>query len=167
MQLRRLEIDDCADVFELYKRVSIVPGGLARMANEVEEEYVRDFVLKTISNGVGYVLISDEAKLVAEIHAYKTGLFCFSHVLSDLTIAVDPAMQGVGVGRQIFEKFMNAVVNEREDISRVELVARESNSKAISFYETLGFKIEGRMLSRIKNSDGSLEADIPMAWIRT
>lgn len=167
MQLRTLEIDDCSDVFELYKRVSIVPGGLARMANEVEEEYVRNFVSKTVENGVGYVVINDEAKLVAEIHAYKTELYCFSHVLSDLTIAVDPAMQGTGIGRKVFEKFMNTVVNERQDVSRVELIARESNTKAISFYETLGFNVEGRMLSRIKNPDGSLEADIPMAWIRT
>jgi ribosomal protein S18 acetylase RimI-like enzyme len=48
----------------------------------------------------------------------------------------------------------------------VELIARESNAKAIAFYQSLGFVIEGRFERRIRNPDGSLEADIPMAWLR-
>ena len=45
------------------------------------------------------------------------------------------------------------------------LIARESNEAAIRFYESLGFSVEGKMKSRIRNIDGTLEADIPMAWI--
>jgi ribosomal protein S18 acetylase RimI-like enzyme len=52
----------------------------------------------------------------------------------------------------------------RPDILRVELIARESNSKAIQLYEKLGFKIEGRFENRISNDNNSFEADIPMAW---
>ena len=35
------------------------------------------------------------------------------------------------------------------------------------FYESLGFRQEGEFLSRIRNIDGSLESDIPMAWTRS
>ena len=49
-------------------------------------------------------------------------------------------------------------------ISRVELIVRESNERALAFYESLGFEREGEMRGRILNADGSLESDIPMAW---
>jgi len=52
----------------------------------------------------------------------------------------------------------------RSDILRIELIARESNKKAIAFYQKLGFQIEGRLLNRIKTESG-FEADIPMAWM--
>ena len=43
------------------------------------------------------------------------------------------------------------------EIQRVELIARESNQRAIQFYESLGFRIEGRLENRIKNPDAFLE----------
>jgi ribosomal protein S18 acetylase RimI-like enzyme len=39
---------------------------------------------------------------------------------------------------------------------RVELITRESNKKAIKFYESIGFVIEGRFGKRIKNADGEV-----------
>ena len=47
---------------------------------------------------------------------------------------------------------------------RVELISRESNLKAISLYESLGFTREGKLDRRIRNNKNELEADIPMAW---
>jgi len=52
------------------------------------------------------------------------------------------------------------------EIRRIELIARESNRKALAFYTSLGFELEGKMINRIKNLDGSLDSDIPMAWIK-
>jgi putative acetyltransferase len=46
----------------------------------------------------------------------------------------------------------------------VELIARESNLKAIELYQSLGFLIEGRLEMRIKTTDNHYEADIPMGW---
>ena len=45
-------------------------------------------------------------------------------------------------------------------------LVRGSKRKAIAFYESLGFVQEGKFRGRIRNLDGSLEADIPMAWTR-
>ena len=105
-------------------------------------------------------------EIVAEIHACSPGLFCFSHVLSDLTIVVDPRTQGCGWGRAIFERFLDTIVREHRAVTRVELIARESNATALDFYRSLGFEQEGMFRGRIRNVDGSLEADIPMAWSR-
>jgi len=61
---------------------------------------------------------------------------------------------------------MRRVKEDRTDILRVELIARESNKKAIEFYEKLGFVIEGRFARRIASVGGGFEDDIPMAWSR-
>jgi len=166
MQIRTATIDDVSQVLSLYKRVAAIPGGIARLVDEVDESYVRAFLSKSNANDVSLVAVDKSEKVTAEIHAYTPGIYCFSHVLSDLTAVVDPCTQGMGVGRLLFERFLTVVTEDRPDIFRVELIARESNQKAIRFYESLGFCQEGKLVSRIKNVDGSMESDIPMAWVR-
>jgi len=166
MRIRTATIDDVSQVLSLYKRVAAIPGGIARLVDEVDESYVRAFLSKTNANDVALVALDEFEKVTAEIHAYTPGFYCFSHVLSDLTVVVDPCTQGMGVGRLLFERFLTVVTEDRPDIFRVELIARESNQKAIRFYESLGFCQEGKLVSRIKNVDGSMESDIPMAWVR-
>ena len=166
MQIRTATIDDVSQVLSLYKRVAAIPGDIARLVDEVDESYVRAFLSKSNANDVSLVAVDKSEKVTAEIHAYTPGIYCFSHVLSDLTVVVDPCTQGMGVGRLLFERFLTVVTEDRPDISRVELIARESNQKAIRFYESLGFCQEGKLVSRIKNVDGSMESDIPMAWVR-
>ena len=165
LTIRRSEAGDQEAILALYRKVAREPGGLARLEPEVDADYVSGFLLAALERGLGFVAVL-ENRLVGEIHAYTAGLFCFTHVLSDLTIAVDPDAQGKGVGRGLFSNFMAAVSEEYPDIQRVELIARESNQRAIQFYESLGFEQEGVFRDRIRNLDGSLEADIPMAWRR-
>lgn len=156
---------DIAAIFGLYRAVAATEGGLARTAEEIGAAYVENFVTKAIESGIIIVARSGE-KIVGEIHAYALGPKVFAHVLGELTIAVHPDFQGVGVGKAIFTEFMRQVAESRPDILRVELIARESNSKAIEFYKRLGFETEGRMQRRIRSVGGGFEADIPMAWHR-
>lgn len=163
--IRDTQLDDIDGIFALYLSVARIPGGLARLESELSKEYVSGFVSSSVSRGLSLVIVK-EGKIVGEVHAYTPGLFCFDHVLSDLTIAIHPDAQGMGAGRQLFEAFMKSVETSHPTILRVELIARESNQKAIRFYESLGFSIEGSFSHRIRNLDGSLESDIPMAWLR-
>ncbi len=167
MNFQETTIDDTSGILDLYKRVAVTPGGLARLLDEIDENYVSNFITKTINNGVGLVAIDENSQIVGEIHAYKTGLYCFSHVLSELTIAVDPNFQGKGIGRELLSHLLSKVKDSYPEITRVELIARESNQKAIILYKSLGFVPEGRLLGRIRNLDNTFESDIPMAWIRT
>ncbi|HQU81485.1 MAG TPA: GNAT family N-acetyltransferase [Pyrinomonadaceae bacterium] len=159
------DFQDCLKIEELYRKVAAVEGGLARTADEINAEYVANFVTKSIKTGIIIVARKDE-KIIGEIHGYALGPQVFAHVLGELTIAVHPDFQGVGVGRAIFFEFMRRVVEDRADILRVELIARESNGKAIEFYKKLGFEVEGKMTNRIRGVSGGFEADIPMAWHR-
>lgn len=166
MHYREATIDDLLPIYELYKEVASVSGGLARRSDEITQDYVAEFIQKSISSGMIIVGEHPEiaGKLVCEVHAYRKGIAVFNHVLGDLTLIVHPAFQGKKIGRTIFSIFLNEIYTHHPHIGKVELIARESNTRAIALYQSLGFRIEGRLEMRIKNTDGTYEADIPMSW---
>lgn len=146
----------------LYQQVAQTSGGLARRAEEISEEYVQNFLQRSHAQGVGLVA-ERNGTVLAEIHAYGSGLQIFAHVLGDLTVAVDAAVQGQGLGRRLFERLLREAQTRFPHVRRVELLVRESNTRAIALYERLGFQQEGRFEGRVAGLHG-FEADIPMAW---
>ncbi|MGH9799747.1 MAG: GNAT family N-acetyltransferase, partial [Blastocatellia bacterium] len=121
---------DSAAIVELYRAVAAIEGGLARTAAEVSEEYVTHFVGKSPESGICLVAReTDDGPIIGEIHCYALGPRAFAHVLGELTIAVHPAKQGLGIGKMLFTELLRRVGQERPDILRVELIARESNRK--------------------------------------
>lgn len=165
MHYRTADMDDLHRLIKLYKTVARHGDGIARLEHEVTEEYVKNFILKSLKTGL--IIVGEDPddpdELIAEIHAYKPGIKVFEHVFSELTIVVHPQHQGKKIGRTIFTIFLEEIGRNRPDIGKVELIARESNMKAIALYQSLGFKIEGRLEMRIKTHEG-YEADIPMGW---
>ena len=158
--------DDAPALLALYRAVAAIEGGLARSVDEITPDYIGDFLSASLAHGYSVVARLPDGTLAGEIHAYSMGPQKFAHVLGELTIAVHPAHQGAGVGRALFRRLIDIVAHERPDILRIELAAQESNARAIRFYESLGFVIEGRMTGRVASVGGGYEADIPMAWLR-
>ena len=153
-------------IWNLYKKVSPNMGGLARTYEEITEEYINNILSKSQDGGLQLVIPNplNEDSIIAEIHCSKFEPKVFGHILSELTIVVDPSFQGKGIGKMIFKNLLDTVAKERKDILRIELIARESNKRAIQFYEKIGFVAEGRFERRIKSATGKFEADIPMVW---
>jgi RimJ/RimL family protein N-acetyltransferase len=165
-QIRLASIYDSNKIYELYKEVSKTTGGIARIYDEITEDYIHTFTSKALNSGLHYILeIIPEGTIVGEIHCYKMEPKVFSHVLNELTIVIHPLFQGKGLGNELFNKLLDTVKKERKDILRIELIARESNKKAIQFYERLGFKKEGKLRNRIRSGKTNFEADILMAWM--
>jgi ribosomal protein S18 acetylase RimI-like enzyme len=166
MHIRTAEPNDLAAIKKLYQDVARAGNGIARLEHEITDEYVNGFLTKGLASGLIIVAEHPENKneLVGEVHACKPGIRVFDHVLSDLTVVVHPDFQGRKIGRTIFTIFLEEVGLRRPDIGKVELIARESNTKAIRFYQSLGFRIEGRLEMRIRTPDNNYEADIPMGW---
>lgn len=156
---------DIPQITELYRAVAAVPGGLARSAGEIDEDFIRHNLTASQQRGIALVARAQN-RIVGEIHAYRPVPVVFAHVLSDLTIAVDPRFQGHGVGRILFSTLLAEVEARHPQILRVELLARESNQRAIRFYESLGFRAEGRLSNRVRSVEGGFEADLAMAWLR-
>jgi ribosomal protein S18 acetylase RimI-like enzyme len=165
-KVRKALPGDFSGIFALYKKVSVLPLGIARNTEEITGEYIQHFMQNADEKGIELVIDNPENKneIIAEIHCYKWGIEKFDHVLTELTIAVLPAFHGQGIGKLIFTHLLNLVETQRPDILRVELVAQESNRKAIDFYKKSGFSPEGRFENRIKLNPTGFEADIPMAW---
>lgn len=162
VSIRPSTLADASAIRQLYQRVSAESGGLARQPEEITDEYVQQFLSKSLTKGVALVAERDGG-LVAEIHVYSAGLQIFAHVLGDLTVAIDASAQGKGLGQRLFEELLACVQAKYPQVSRVELLVRESNARAIALYEKLGFRQEGRFAGRVAGAQG-LEADIPMAW---
>ncbi|MBL0742609.1 GNAT family N-acetyltransferase [Chryseolinea lacunae] len=166
MRYRTATEDDAPRLLKLYKAVSRVPDGIARLEHEVTEEYVENFLYNSLSSGLIIVAENPDKpeELVADVHGYKMGLEVFKHVISDVTLCVHPNFQGRKIGRTILMVYLEEIATNRPDIGKVELIAREGNLKAIQLYQSVGFLIEGRLEMRIRNVDGTYEADIPMGW---
>ena len=165
LTLRSGRRDDIPAIRALYRDVAVTPGGIARSPGEVTTEYVEGFVYASLDRGV--ILVAEMEGLpglAGELHTYRSELAIFRHVLGELTVAVHPAAQGQGVGRQLFIRLLDLVKREHPDVSRVELVTQETNHRALRLYEGVGFRREGRLAGRIRAADGSLDADIPLAW---
>lgn len=165
--IRTATLADELKILTLYKTVAKISGGIARIESEITESYIKNNLEKSLKTGICLVIPHPEnaEELIAEIHCSKLEPQIFKHTFSDLTIAVHPDFQGKGIGKNIFTYLLHYIENTQHDILRVELIARESNQKAIEFYQKIGFKIEGRFENRISNPDGTFEADIPMAWM--
>lgn len=166
MKIRRAEYSDISSIYRMYKSVSAEPGGLARDADEIDENHVQNFIEKSLKSGLTLVAESEKGEIVAELHAYSPGIRVFSHILSDLTIAVSSECRGQGIARKLFQDFFNEIEKNMPHIKRVELFARESNKLALAFYESLGFNKEGKLRNRVRNTDGTLESDIVMGWLK-
>lgn len=163
LSIRRLTPDDVRAVVELYRAAaSVEESGLAREADEIGAEYVCAFLEKTERDGVALGAFVD-GRLVGEIHAARRGPRQFGHVLTDLTIAVHPSVQGRGIGSRLFADFIASAGNVSPPIKRIELMVRSGNANAIRLYERLGFVQEGRFVGRVLLRGGRIEDDIAMA----
>lgn len=162
MKIRRTTLDDLSAILILYRSVAAIPCGLARLADEVHESWVNEFLTRSRANGLCLVAEAESGRIVGEIHAYSRGLHCFSQVLTGLTIAVAPEAQGRGLGRLLLETFMRDVVETRPDIRRVELISRcrtgkRSSSTSPSDSGSKASSQDGswrRWQSRVGHSDG-------------
>jgi ribosomal protein S18 acetylase RimI-like enzyme len=166
MLIRIAEPGDSKKIKKLYQEVARQGDGIARHEHEITDDYINSFIKRSLETGLIIVIEHPENPeiLIAEMHAYKPGIEVFAHLLSDLTIVVHPEFQRKKIGRTIFTIFQKEIAENRPDICKVELISRESNHKAIAFYQSIGFLIEGRLEMRIRTKENLYEADIPMGW---
>lgn len=155
---------DKEGLLTLYRIVARLSGGIARQEDEITEAFVDHKIKKATANGIMLLAFDKHSnELAGAIHASKPGIKVFQHVMNDLTILIHPHYQGRGLGKYLFSEFLNLVKKDHPDIYRVELFCSKSNSKAISLYQKLGFKIEGIFVKRV-SANGLLDDDIAMAW---
>lgn len=165
-QFRQATRSDTAGLLQLHRTVARISQGIARTETEITEAYIQQLFLQTTQNGLMLVALSETGQLIAEIHASKYGLRIFDHILTGLTIVVHPDFQGMGIGKKLFQQFLQDVQQQFPEVGRVELESRATNHRSISLYQRLGFELEGRMKHKTRNLDGSFEDSLLMAWTK-
>ena len=166
IEIKIAETEHKSELLQLYKKVAKISDGIIRNENEINEQYISDFLSKSIDKGL--ILTGTlNGIIVGEIHAYTPDIFAFQHILTDLTIVVDPSHQGKGIGRKLFEHFLKIVTSDLTHIKRIELYTREHNDRNVKFYESLGFINEGRQKDKIFVSKSEFETPLHMAWFRS
>lgn len=164
MIVRSGKMEDVEKIKALYKNVAYDGSGLHLLKEEVTTEYVESFVSDALNGGI-IVVAEVGGKIIGELHGVRRDFKLYGHVIRGINIAVLREYRGMGIGKALFKKFFN-IVNNREEVLRLEVLARESNPRAIKFYEKVGFIIEGRLKGRIKNYQGELEADLILGWVK-
>jgi len=157
--------DDAAAVLALHRRVAAQPGGLARQPEEVTADYVAHVLAAASDGGVNLVAEGGDGVLCGELHAERMKIAIFAHVLTDLTVAVDPDWQGRGVGSALFRALIDTARAMAPPVGRIELWTGAANLGAQRLYERLGFRIEGRMIGRGRLPDGTVDDDIVMGLL--
>ena len=164
MTIRPATPADHAKLFTLHRAVAEDPNGIARMPDEITDNYIASLLKINMPTGLQLVVDNETGGLIGEIHASKYGLCVFDHILGNLTIVVHPDHQGKGVGKALFTRFLSEVQQCFPEIRRIELEARASNEASLGLYRSLGFVQEGVYRNKTRNRDGRFVDSIPMAW---
>ncbi len=165
MVVRLGKMEDVEGIKALYKNAAYEGSGLPILKDEITTQYIESFVKKAIGSGI-IVVAEVEGKIIGELHGYRENFKLFNHVVGNINIAVLREYRGMGLGKSLFKYFFKKV-DKMDDVMRLEVLVRESNQRAVVFYEKVGFIIEGRLRGRIKNFQGELESDIIMGWVKT
>lgn len=163
LTLRLATRDDIDAVVALHQAAAAKPDGLARRPDEITRDYVENAL--TAPGAVSFVAVGPDGSIWGEIHGRRESVALFAHVLSSLTVAVHPARQGLGIGARLFEALIAHARAMDPPILRIELAAGAGNPGAVRLYERLGFRQEGRQVSRGRYPDGRLEDDILMGLL--
>jgi len=156
---RPLRLSDAPEALILMRHAE---GGLGRLPDEMDLPWMEEALGGALAGGVA-IGAWDASRLIGLIKASRMPSVQFQHVLWDLTVAVDPAAQGRGVGQKLFMELIASASSMTPTIKRIELVVREGLTHAIRLYERIGFRQEGRFERRFRLADGTYEADLPMA----
>ncbi len=156
---------DHAILLALHRAVAEDPNGIARLPEEITDEYIASLLTISPPSGLQLVVENEAGQLIGEIHGSKYGLRIFDHILGNLTIVVHPSQQGKGIGKLLFTNFLSEVHQHFPEIKRIELEARASNEASLGLYRSLGFEQEGVYRNKTQNRDGSFVDSIPMALL--
>lgn len=152
---------DAEAILTLYRRAAEGPG-LARYPDELDAHFAAHILAQAARGGISIGAFA-EGRMVGEIHAWRSGLRKFAHVLGDLTVAVDPEWHGRGLGLALFEALFARAAAMEPRIERIELFVHTGNPGAKRLYERLGFVEEGRLPGRLRFDDGQVHDDFMMA----
>lgn len=138
-------------VDEMLKEINVIPMEIKHIEKVAELEKIcfsapwsEEAILDSFKRGTKFLV----AQRLGEMIGY-VGISCILDEGYVTNVAVFPEFRRQGVGKALLEAIFS-LANEN-GLSFVSLEVRESNKNAISLYERLGFKLEGKRKNFYEN----------------
>ena len=165
--IRRARPEDARALSEVDRRVVAAGRGVVRTADQVDDE-------SAFTVGILSVLDAGESEramwvadvdrvVVGEATATRFGVALCRHVAS-LSVQVDPAFQGRGLGRELVAAVVEWATFHR--IERLQLSVLGDNHRAIALYTSFGFVVEGVRWEFLRLPDGRRVDDLQMVRLQ-
>ncbi len=158
--IRRAKAADLPAIEVVYRAAARQGKGILRREDEITSDYVRGNFEASQIDGL-CVVAERNGRIIGELHTWPSRTRQLGHVWTNITVAVDPAVQGLGVGRALFERLI-AEARATARIRILEIYCREDNVRAVGLYRSLGFELEGRMKGRVWQEEGPYLDDLLM-----
>ncbi|UAL30770.1 GNAT family N-acetyltransferase [Nocardioides rotundus] len=108
------------------------------------------------------IVAEQDGRVVGYAIVQRTSLMpSHGHVLMVNGVAVDPALQGRGLGRRLVRAAQDEAV--RRGARKLSLRVLSTNPSAVHLYESCGFVTEGVLREEFELDDGFAD-DVLMAW---
>jgi len=163
MHLRTATPEDAPGLLALASTMSAL---LSVVPDDLQAATIEMKFASALQNGLVIVAQhpSDEEAIVGFVMAHRAGDISRKHVYTGTVLLVHPDFQQKKMGRTLLTIFLEEIGRSKLEVGKVEIVIKESNRVALQLFQSMGFLIEGRWEMRVKNADGSYEAEIPMGW---
>ncbi len=144
--MRRLaDANDLGPVHSIYTHEAVAPF----LGHEpLPRDAFASLYAELTGGGAFYVYESDGR--VAGFYGVTRHSGRAAHVAQIGTLAVDPALNRRGIGRAMLEDALGHL--RVAGVQRVELLVESDNPRAIAFYASLGFAVEGVMRRAYKRA---------------
>ncbi len=150
--IRHAKIEDAHVMAEAEREIAKKPGFFCSQPSELTDENVTNTILDFIKNKTGVYLIAEyQNEIVGHAFLEPFKLESLRHI-ADLNIAVHLGWQRKGIGKKLLEHLIEWA-KRSGGLEKIQLNVRASNFSAISLYQKMGFKEEGRIKNRVKIKD--------------
>ncbi len=150
--MREARVEDADRLHAFYKLVTSETEYLITCPDEVlspSEERALIRIYENLFNRL-YIVVFQGSDVLATLKIAGARRKRLSHS-GELSIVVRRDYWGQGIGKKIME---TGLLWAQSVLSRVELNVVDSNERAITLYEKMGFKLEGIKKRAVKLSDG-------------
>lgn len=146
--IRNAQASDFDDLYDIFMHETINPF----LSFEIMAKETFKPIYQQLSDaGEHFVLIEDgiiASNLIVIRHPRRV-----AHVATLSTLATAPAFQGKGLTKKFMQEIL--VKLKQGGVKRVDLMAEADNEKALKFYASLGFEVEGTLKQCFKRANQS------------
>ena len=160
--LRPARLSDASGLRELDRAVIADGRGVVLAPDELRGALaVQGRIDRVVGLGDFWLVAVEDQRVVAYVDVLRIPVRALRHN-AELSMAVHPAFQGVGLGRILLEQALTWC--RHKEIERLELACLANNQRALGLYRSEGFEVVELRRGFMRTEDGQSIDDVRMVW---